>query len=954
MSKTKFNPGGTSRGFRSVGQGLLASVSQIEADTRRKKEAIQTEKSQQAFKDKYTLDAMADNHRFTEFVRKEKQSFEGKVRDHQLQAFTEFATTDVNRLSMLAKYAKDESDRLADLAPKRAKALTKLFDKANEAQDEFRGVRAWNKKLKDGTLDELRDGESKANYIISENAVNSAYKIENPEEAVTLVRKGVKFSTKYERNKFIEWLEENRGLIEAEIKATFDKAKGLPGADGTQHDWLYGESNAVQVNDMWIRKLLKDSNISELSDAGQKAIALVRSWGSDIEVKKYEGRKISETKDDIRNQVLKFKAAKDVAERNTIFNALVLSIYSGWHQEGQTTINPKYGLISKADAVILAMRQIIEGDETIGPDQLASTFEGLFTAGSKFEEPPEGELRGAFIEGSGENHMKKIAHRYTEEIVQWSEPIISKRRTRDANKLKNDGYLALLPDSPIMQEITAAQADNKLTLNESYTLLDKIDKMKIDPASKILLFGQVGYHIGSYKPNASLINVLRYLHTTDGNKPDMDAAIQLLLQKNSGISVQDRLFLQNEVNLFKQLNKAGFTVTSLSDKVIKQFKKIEKEKSTFQTSTLDWTGDIGVRHATANILEKFKSDSLVINPDDPTGPLIPADASASNLLGTAMKEEDALISEGVEVKWSADNNGWVPVRKDKKYDPNNPYNYKVDSHFQGEGGGAKVYINLAPNHTVKAAIENDINQQRGLKDWRERDPEGFKSFLDNQDQTTYTSDQISTWLSIDSSPKGVARLLSSGRLINGQQKNVIHDAAIDDAQERSTFCPAMPGIDIIISKGVKNSKGVPYTRAELANIVLKQTFGDEAPQFQTGWDGATSIKNNYAPYKRSELGINYWTACAAQDCTPRSFMSEGYVKGLDKVASFINMIDKPLTPDFSSIDWQTPEVFDAGLLSRIDLDSSILSEMHLNNDALRTAIVGYPKSKLDKKRKLPN
>lgn len=36
---------------------------------------------------------------------------------------------------------------------------------------------------------------------------------------------------------------------------------------------------------MWIRKLLKDSNISELSDAGQKAIALVRSWGSDIEVK---------------------------------------------------------------------------------------------------------------------------------------------------------------------------------------------------------------------------------------------------------------------------------------------------------------------------------------------------------------------------------------------------------------------------------------------------------------------------------------------------------------------------------------------------------------------------------------------------------------------------------------------------------------------------------------------
>ena len=83
-------------------------------------------------------------------------------------------------------------------------------------------------------------------------------------------------------------------------------------------------------------------------------------------------------------------------------------------------------------------------------------------------------------------------------------------------------------------------------------------------------------------------------------------------------------------------------------------------------------------------------------------------------------------------------------------------------------------------------------------------------------------------------------------------------------------------------------------------------------------------------------------------------MSEGYVKGLDKVASFINMIDKPLTPDFSSIDWQTPEVFDAGLLSRIDLDSSILSEMHLNNDALRTAIVGYPKSKLDKKRKLPN
>lgn len=91
---------------------------------------------------------MADNHRFTEFVRKEKQSFEGKVRDHQLQAFTEFATTDVNRLSMLAKYAKDESDRLADLAPKRAKALTKLFDKANEAQDEFRGVRAWNKSLK--------------------------------------------------------------------------------------------------------------------------------------------------------------------------------------------------------------------------------------------------------------------------------------------------------------------------------------------------------------------------------------------------------------------------------------------------------------------------------------------------------------------------------------------------------------------------------------------------------------------------------------------------------------------------------------------------------------------------------------------------------------------------------------------------------------------------------------
>tara|TARA_R100000808_G_C2152487_1_gene161956 strand:+ start:1117 stop:3975 length:2859 start_codon:yes stop_codon:yes gene_type:complete len=126
MAKRRFKPGGTSVGFRPVGQGLQASRREIQAQAQINIDALKLAKEQHKEASNINISGLANKAKFEEGILGEKQKLEGAVRKRQYEALSIKADRDVDRLKGEAEEAKKYADHWAQLAPKAAKAAGKL------------------------------------------------------------------------------------------------------------------------------------------------------------------------------------------------------------------------------------------------------------------------------------------------------------------------------------------------------------------------------------------------------------------------------------------------------------------------------------------------------------------------------------------------------------------------------------------------------------------------------------------------------------------------------------------------------------------------------------------------------------------------------------------------------------------------------------------------------------
>ena len=117
MAKKKFKPGGTSVGFKSIGQGLKQSQYEIQKRAEQDINALKLAKQQHRENTNINISGLADKAGFEENVQKEKHRLERAVRERQQEALSIKAVRDVERLRGEAKEQQKRAEYWKDLTP---------------------------------------------------------------------------------------------------------------------------------------------------------------------------------------------------------------------------------------------------------------------------------------------------------------------------------------------------------------------------------------------------------------------------------------------------------------------------------------------------------------------------------------------------------------------------------------------------------------------------------------------------------------------------------------------------------------------------------------------------------------------------------------------------------------------------------------------------------------------
>ena len=162
MAKRKYTPGRKKTSFSPIGQGLQQSRYELQADAKRRSDAVKLSRQQQWEADQSMIGGLADKAKFEEGVLAEKQKLESAVRNRQYEALSIKADRDVGRLEGEAKLKKDYADweaKYGPFAPKSLEAYKKFIGGIRQFSEylEFKGM---NKAYEKPGLFDLADKES--------------------------------------------------------------------------------------------------------------------------------------------------------------------------------------------------------------------------------------------------------------------------------------------------------------------------------------------------------------------------------------------------------------------------------------------------------------------------------------------------------------------------------------------------------------------------------------------------------------------------------------------------------------------------------------------------------------------------------------------------------------------------------------------------------------------------
>ena len=126
MARRKFKSSATSRGFRGIGQGLQTSRRELQEQARINIDALKLAKEQHKENTNIHIKGLGNAAEFEEGILREKQALENKVRERKYEALSIKADRDVDRLKGEAEEKRKYAEHWAQLAPKAAKAASKL------------------------------------------------------------------------------------------------------------------------------------------------------------------------------------------------------------------------------------------------------------------------------------------------------------------------------------------------------------------------------------------------------------------------------------------------------------------------------------------------------------------------------------------------------------------------------------------------------------------------------------------------------------------------------------------------------------------------------------------------------------------------------------------------------------------------------------------------------------
>tara|TARA_R100000458_G_scaffold37724_1_gene35163 strand:- start:1353 stop:4283 length:2931 start_codon:yes stop_codon:yes gene_type:complete len=392
----KFKGSAEGRGFKQRGTGLRAGVDAIQAQRKIEIDALQLAKLQHKEASGNWIAGLGDSLNFTERVQKQKNDLEQKVRTRKYEALSELARTDVARLEGEAKQAKERADYLRDLAPKQAKMVQGLVTGIWQFQDTIRGIGEYNALDGSGLLDQIIDGQVKAEGNLFESLHKDHRKLiieaqktgdwSKVVEANALWNKK-KLSTAYARKKFLDFVKKNKANITSEVHAEIGNFK-----DSDGNPIKLNEANTKAYHELYIHQLLKQVGIKPTTKQGREIINIYKNAGRIDYKGKVDQRVYTEdnSKIELQSKVVSITATNDPTF-NSEFNSLITLIKGRTVKYGNKYLRGHENGMSWSDAYVSAGKALVDaGLNNLDEDkllELLATARTMPTPGNEKSEP---------------------------------------------------------------------------------------------------------------------------------------------------------------------------------------------------------------------------------------------------------------------------------------------------------------------------------------------------------------------------------------------------------------------------------------------------------------------------------------------------------------------------------------------------------------------------------------
>ena len=935
MAKKKFQSKATAKRFRSIGRALEASRGEIEAQTRRDVQALETAKGQAWEGRQATLGALGDITRSENANFQRLTNLEQKARSTKFDAIVKHGETVVKKFEDEAKQKQDYADYLADLAPKRAKWAGDLAKQGFETVDIMRGVNQWTALKESGLLQQMTDGKADAHDSVVYDATGKAIESTNEGDADGANYRqdtSIRLSSHWAQKKFLEWVKENKEALRNDVIQNYNTTAGND---------KYGEWNAIRVQELGALGLLKKLGVSDTTRNGTNIIEQFSSWGALDKQGFFETRKVGETTGRITDLTTTLKSVladgdklriKDPDKYNEnlqiAYTNLTLAYKNGWFKPtpGGKVLNPNggrgmYG--NTADAGFKAIQTIIDNDPTLTYQDLNQRLGGLKTL----------DLKG---DGKTQTWKERFPDRWETDVEQYFVKKTIKDKENNDKVLKANGIIFTSEGSQF-SDLYKKYKENDFTLAELGQLNSMIQSANIDEDGKARAYKMLGYNPTSYSSGGNMRNVLNLI-----SAGDIDEAIRVANQSEKYLSATDRAFLDTKVTLWKEISSyyEGGAV-GFRSAVYGKVKGFEKEIG-YQQS-INNSGKLTQNVMYTNIIKRYSDLRFVDNAL--TGERKESEQPKKSLWNKATTEEFNLWNTKSELKWDSKSNSYIPVDGSKAYDPSNPYNYVLNKKA-GEKNRNIIYIHQADADELDGAevqgvanslsLDSDTDSAIQAEDLSEKQNRKLaylkNEFFKNKDTQGMKPEYITELIT-----NGVVtedEVFKSERLIGTQDATKIFDVLEYNASKAPLAdfsfkeIPYPPQIEAI------RAKFPQYTRTQILNKALFNLYGKGARVVPFDDDDCTQLKGRkkttgepfpYVP--NNARAVAAYASCKAQNITPTSHAVKWFQEAGDAKEAFRSSLEIP--PEFSDQQAKQAWLKDGGLVLEPGVDWSTLEEASL-------------------------